>query len=325
MSAAGSGDLGEAGMSADGAGKGVRDPSADYPGLNDEGPTRDDRVLTTTRALAAFIAPFLLLAFVLLYGYPGETARLWSWTIQAHMTSMLLASAYLGGCYFFLRVMVLERRWAAVRAGFASVALFATLLGIATIVHWDKFAHAKVAFWLWAGLYFTAPFLVVAAWLTNQRYAAQPALDAPRLGRVTRRFVADMGGLAVVTGLVLFVAPGWAITVWPWPLTALTSRVVGATFCLGAAGLWVLVDDRWEALRLMRRVQLVMFALIFVAAVRARSEFFTDRPLTWVMGVGFVGLLAVSIASAVRDPGRQRSRGRHERPRGSSVGSFSHK
>src|SRR5689334_21761913 len=128
---------------------------------------RDDRVLATTRALSAFIAPFLLVAFVILYGFPGQTARLWSWPIQAQMTSMLLASAYLGGCYFFLRVLLVERRWVAVRAGFVSVALFATLLGIATVIHWDKFVHGRLAFWLWAGLYFTAPFLVAAAWFAN--------------------------------------------------------------------------------------------------------------------------------------------------------------
>jgi hypothetical protein len=268
---------------------------------------RDDRVLATTRALSAFIAPFLLVAFVLLYGFPGETARLWAWPIQSHMTSMLLASAYLGGCYFFLRVLLVERHWAAVRMGFVSVALFATLLGVATILHWDKFAHGKVAFWLWAGLYFTAPFLVVAAWLTNQRYAAQPAPDAPRLGGVPRVAVAGLGALAVLTGAVLFVAPGWAVTVWPWPLTPLTCRVVGATFCLGAAGLGVLPDDRWESVRLMRTVQLVMFALILVAVVRARHEFLTERPLTWVLGVGFVGLFAASLASAVRDWERHRT------------------
>jgi hypothetical protein len=265
--------------------------------------SRDDRVLPTTRALSAFIAPFLLVAFVLLYGFPGETARLWAWPIQSHMTSMLLASAYLGGCYFFLRVLLVERRWAAVRAGFVSVALFASLLGVATVLHWDKFAHGKVAFWLWAGLYFTAPFLVVAAWIANQRYAGQPAPDVPRLGRVARRFVADVGGLAVLTGLAMFVAPARAIPVWPWPLTPLTCRVVGATFCLGSAGLGVLVDHRWEAVRLMQQVQLVMFALILVAVVRARHEFLTDRPLTWVMGAGFVGMFAVSVASAVRDSG----------------------
>jgi hypothetical protein len=286
-------------------------PSPAAPGSTDTRLRRDDRVLATTRALSAFIAPFLLVAFVVLYGFPGETARLWAWPIQSHMTSMLLASAYLGGCYFFLRVLLVERRWAAVRMGFVSVTLFATLLGVATIVHWDKFAHGKVAFWLWAGLYFTAPFLVVAAWLSNQRYAAQPAPDAPRLGGLPRLVVAGMGGLAVLTGAVLFVAPAWAATVWPWPLTPLTCRVVGATFCLGAAGLGVLVDARGESVRLMRGVQLVMFALILVAVVRARHEFFTDRPLTWVMGVGFVALFVASAASGMQEWGRHSSQGRH--------------
>jgi hypothetical protein len=268
---------------------------------------RDDRVLASTRSLAAFIAPFLLVAFVLLYGFPGETARLWAWPISSHMTAMLLASAYLGGCYFFVRVLLVERRWAAVRAGLVSVALFATLLGVATLVHWDKFAHGKVAFWLWAGLYFTAPFLVVAAWLTNQRYAAPAAPDEAHLGRVARLVVGGTAGLAVLTGLVMFAAPARAITVWPWALTPLTCRVVGATFCLGSAGLGVLVDDRWSSVRLMRQVQLVMFALILVAVIRARHEFLTDRPLTWVMAAGFAALFVASIASAVRTPGGQLS------------------
>jgi len=271
---------------------------------------RDDRVLATTRALSAFIAPFLLVAFVLLYGFPGQTARLWAWPIQSHLTSMLLASAYLGGCWFFLRVLLVERRWAAVRMGFVSVALFATMLGIATVLHWDKFAHAKVAFWLWAGLYFTAPFLVVAAWLTNQRYTAVSRPEEPSLGRVTKTVVAGFGALAVVTGMLMFLLPTRAISLWPWALTPLTCRVVGATFCLGGAGLGVLVDDRWETLRLMRRVQLVMFALILVAAVRARSELLTDRPLTWVMGAGFVLVFAGSLLSEVRD-WRPRHTGRH--------------
>jgi hypothetical protein len=276
---------------------------------------RDDRVLATTRALSAFIAPFLLVAFVLLYGFPGETARLWAWPIQSHMTSMLLASAYLGGCYFFLRVLLVERQWAAVRAGFVSVALFATLLGVATLLHWDKFTHGKVAFWLWTGLYFTAPFLVVAAWVTNQRYAGRPAPDTPRLGRLPRAVLVGIGGLAVLTGVAMFIAPARAITVWPWPLTPLTCRVVGATFCLGAASLGVLGDDRWDAVRLMRRVQLVMFALILVAVVRARHEFFTDRPLTWVMAGGFIALFAASVVSGQpRYSGKPGSRAHGIRP-----------
>ena len=266
---------------------------------------RDDRVLRSTRALAAFIAPFLLVAFVLLYLFPGSTARLWSWPIASHLTAMVLASAYLGGCWFFVRVLG-ERRWARVRAGFVAVAVFASLLAVATILHWDVFVHDRPAFWLWAGLYFAAPLLVAGAFLVNQRYAAAAAPGAPRLGRMTRLVVAGTGALAGLTGLFLFLAPTSAMQIWPWPLTPLTSRVVGATFCLGVAGLAVVWDDRWETVGLMRETELVMLTLFLLAAVRARGEFLTDRPLTWVLAVGVVALFVASLLSVVSSrPGRR--------------------
>ena len=69
-----------------------------------------------------------------------------------------------------------------------------------------------------------------------------------------------------------------------------------------AAGLVVLWDARWVAVRLMLEVQVVMFALIFVAAVRARSELLTDRPMTWLLGVGFVALFVASVGLWLRHP-----------------------
>lgn len=118
---------------------------------------RDDRILVFNRGLSLVIIPFLLVAFVLLYLFPGDTRRLFAWTIKPTMTLMVLASAYLGGAYFFIRVRG-EGRWNVVSTGFVSVSLFASLLGIATIRHWDKFNHQHVAFWLWA-----APSSVLAA------------------------------------------------------------------------------------------------------------------------------------------------------------------
>jgi hypothetical protein len=254
---------------------------------------RDDRILRFTRGLSLFIAPFLLVAFVLLYGFPGRTGRLFAWPIRGTMTPMVLASAYLGGFWFFVCVLR-ERRWAAVKLGFPAVALFATLLGIATVVHWAKFSHSHLAFWLWAGLYFTAPFLVVGAWLANSRVAAAPRADEPRIGSVARWVVGAVGLAALVTGIAMFLFPATMIGVWPWSLTPLTCRVVGAIFCLGAAGLGVVRDPRWVTLRLMLQVEVLMVTLMGVAAVRARDELLTGRPLTWLMLVGFAVVLAGS-------------------------------
>jgi hypothetical protein len=251
---------------------------------------RDDRVLAYTRVLSVVITPFLLAAFVLLYLFPGNTRQLFAWTINPTMTSMVLASAYLGGSFFFLRVLR-ETRWNVVRTGFLSVALFASLLGAATIIHWDKFNHHRVAFWLWAGLYFTTPFLVMGAWLANRRFASPAAVDESRLGGVTRWTVGLVGLLALVQGVVMSLAPAQVIAIWPWMLTPLTCRVVGAIFCLGSAGIGVLVDPRWSSVKLMLQVEALMVTLMLLAALRARTEFYTGRPVTWLMLGGFVVVL----------------------------------
>ncbi|HEY8719305.1 hypothetical protein [Pengzhenrongella sp.] len=251
---------------------------------------RDDRVLAYVRGLSLVIIPFLLAAFVVLYVFPSDTTRLFAWTITSTMTSMVLASAYLGGAYFFVRVLR-EPRWNAVRTGLLSVSLFAGLLAVATIVHWDKFNHRAVAFWLWAGLYLTTPFLVLGGWLANRRFAAPPGLDERRLGVAARWCIGAVGLLALVQGIVMFLVPAQVIAIWPWALTPLTCRVVGAVFCLGSAGIGVLVDPRWSSVRLMFQVEGLMVALMLVAGVRARAEFDTGRFLTWLMLGGFVAVL----------------------------------
>jgi hypothetical protein len=255
---------------------------------------RDDRVLGYTRVLSLVIIPFLLAAFALLYLFPHDVGRLFAWNIKPTMSAMVLASAYLGGAYFFLRVLG-ERRWTPVKSGLLSVALFASLLSIATIIHWDRFSHHLVAFELWAGLYFTTPFLVLGCWLVNRRFAAPTDPGERRLGKKTRLVVGLVGLLALVQGVVMFAVPTWVIPFWPWLLTPLTCRVVGAIFCLGCAGLGVLVDPRWTTMKLMLQVEIVMITLMLIGGLRARVELDPMRPLGWLLLAGFVSVLLGSL------------------------------
>jgi hypothetical protein len=161
-------------------------------------------------------------------------------------------------------------------------------------MHWNKFAHHHVAFWLWAGLYFTTPFLVIGAWLGNRRYAAPPARDDVLIRPAERAVIAVVGLVALVQGAVMFVAPSAVIDLWPWPLTPLTCRVVAAVFCLGGAAAGVWLDARWTSVRLMLQVEVVMLLLILVAAVRARDEMVAGRALTWPLLIGCLVMLAGS-------------------------------
>lgn len=250
-------------------------------------------MLPATRALSAFIVPFLLVAFVVLYGLPRDTDRWFAWTIKPPMTPMTLGAVYLGGAYFFVRAFR-AKTWHTVKAGFVAVGTFASLMGVATIIHWDRFNHSHVAFWLWAGLYFTTPMLVWGVWAANRRRSSDPAPGDVLLPPIARRLLAATGALAVTMALFLFLFPQQAIDAWPWTITPLTSRVLGSIFALGIAQLGVLTDARWSAARLMLQVQVGMLALILIAAARAHADFDGSNPLTWLLLGGF----AASMASA---------------------------
>lgn len=107
--------------------------------------------------------------------------------------------------------------------------------------------------------------------------------------------IGGIGVLALAMGLFLFLAPAAAIRIWPWHLTPLTARVLGAIFCLGLAGIGAPIDRRWSSARLPFQVAATMLALIIVAGICARTEFDPSNALTWVFAAGFVGLAAALI------------------------------
>jgi hypothetical protein len=253
----------------------------------------DDQLLPLTRAVAWFVVPFLLAGFAVLWPVPGDTESLFAWHIASALTAMILGAAYLGGAYFFVRA-ARAAQWHTVKGGFLPVVTFASMLGIATIIHWDKFEHRHVAFWLWTGLYFTTPFLVTLVYLRNRRRDNAKAAGL-RLPQVTARLIGGAGILALATGLVLFFFPATAIRYWPWILTPLTARVMGAVFCLGLAGIGVLADRRWTSARILLQVAFVMLTFMVLAGIRAQAELMTSRGLTWAFVVGF-GAMTIAVA-----------------------------
>src|SRR6185312_9298803 len=183
-----------------------------------------DRVLPATKILSAVIIPFLVAAFVLLYFWPApdDTARLFAWRIVPGFTAMVLGAVYLGGSYFFVRA-IWATQWHRIAGGFVPIGSFATLMGVSTVLHWEKFVHTNLAFWLWAVLYFTTPFLVFAVWGVNRRERVRPAVDDVKVSLGAARLIGGVGAAALVTSAFLFLAPSVAIVIWPWSLTPLTA------------------------------------------------------------------------------------------------------
>ncbi|MDQ3897793.1 MAG: hypothetical protein M3326_11245, partial [Actinomycetota bacterium] len=120
---------------------------------------RDDRVLKTTRAVSAAIVPILTAAFVILFLFPGNTKSLWGWTIPSRMSCMFMGGGYLAGALFYFRA-ARAREWHRLGPGIVATTVFATLLGVATFLHWDVFNHRHVSFLAWLLLYISTPLLL---------------------------------------------------------------------------------------------------------------------------------------------------------------------
>lgn len=267
-------------------------PGTDAPERHRPGP--EDRVLPFTRVLAFVIIPFLVAAAFLLLVLPGGTEQHFAWTIQPPVTAMLLGSAYAGGIWFFVQVAV-QRRWHRVRHGFPAVLVFATLLGIATFLHWDRFHFGHVSFITWVVLYVATPVLVLVALILNLREDdGMPEGDDVEIPAPWRYVLALVGAASTVTGLVLFIVPSLLIGSWAWEVTPLTARVVGAVLTLpGLVNVWMLWDDRWSAFRRVFQAQLVSLACILLAIALRMADFDWNRPSAWLFAIGIVVSAAV--------------------------------
>jgi hypothetical protein len=261
---------------------------------------RDDRVLAATRVLGMVIVPFLVVAFSLLYLFPGDTEHWFAWTIKPRMTPLIMGAGYIAGGYFFLRV-VIASRWHRVHLGFLPVTAFTIFMAIATFGHLDRFDKDHVAFWIWVVLYVVTPVLVPLTWLRNRgtdpgTLEAEDRYLPPRV----RAAVGAIGALQSTVAAVLLLSPSTMIDLWPWTLTPLTAQVLGGWFALpGVVAIMMALDGRWSAIRITLESQVLGIALILLGVIRAWGDFDASNAVTYAFVGGISLLLAGLLALMV--------------------------
>jgi hypothetical protein len=271
--------------------------------------TAYDRVLGMTRILAVIIVPILIAAFLILYLFPNDSGRLFAWPIKPPMSAMMLGATYLGGAYFFTRV-ALSRQWHTVRLGLIPVTTFAGIMGIATILHWDKFTHGHFSFMLWAFLYFTLPFVIPLVWYLNQRAnRGQRAGTEKQFSNGLRLATGALGAIMLLSSAILLIFPQFMIPIWPWTLSPLTARVMAAMFALpGLVGLGVAIDGRWSSASIIFQAQAIAILFFLLAIVLDRDELQWNQLRSWIflasllMVVLLIGLAAWEANARLNEP-----------------------
>ena len=140
-----------------------------------------------------------------------------------------------------------------------AVLVFTVLTLVVTLVHIDRF-HLDFSFvdadarstdpltvfgtWMWLAIYAGVP---VAMGIILFRQIRQPGDDPPvaaPLGWWVRGFIVAQASLLIVVGVALLLAPTVAGPLWPWKLTVLTARAVGAWLIgLSLTGVQALYED----------------------------------------------------------------------------------
>jgi hypothetical protein len=206
--------------------------------------------------------------------------------------------------------------------GILPITPFAFAMGLATLLHWDRFNHGHISFWLWAIVYAITPFLVPYVWFRNQATdPRRPDPDNVAVPWFVRGLVGLSGVPQLLLALGLFLTPSLLIPVWPWQLTPLTARVIGGWWSLlGAGALLLAVEPRWSAWRITVQGTLIFDVLLLIGFARAWSDFNPANPLTWgYLALMFTSLSGLSVLYAAMEYQRWRQTRGSAMPAASTV------
>ena len=219
------------------------------------------------------------------------TDQFFSWTIGVPMTA-----AFVGAGFWGAAVVVFwcarQRDWARGRVVIPTVAIVVTMLLIATLQNLDQFHGLLGLAWIEVYVLFGPALGAITV-----MQLAKPGVDrhsGVRLQGSLRLAFAAQALIAIAFGALLFLSsPSLADSVWPWPLTDLTSKAIG-TWLVGTGatcGVVALIDDR-DAMPGWALAQIAFAGAVLLSLLRFSGDVSFGELGAWLLVLYFVSMLA---------------------------------
>ncbi len=253
-----------------------------------------------TRKLYLVAAGLVFTLGAILFGLSTRTDQYFAWTIRVPLTAAFLGASYLGSG--FGEIAAARRQvWAESRIAVPSVLLFSALTGVLTLLHREQFHFgsgqpltARVVAWAWTVVYVGFP-LATAVILVGQLRVQGPDLDRGLTPPPWfRSALIATGALMLGVGGALFLAPASTRGIWPWPLTDLTARAIGAWgIALGVGNLHAAMENDWDRIRVAMPFLAGVGVLALAAIARYPHAVDWTTPAAWLLMAVLLALAAL--------------------------------
>ncbi len=255
------------------------------------------------RRLLLVAAVLVFLAGLQLFVFPLRTADWFAWTIDVPMTAVFLGASYWASAVLEV-AGARSASWSRARLAVWTVLVFTTLTLVVTLVHLDKFqlgaqnpSSARGITVGWLAVYAVVPVAMVTLILLQSRRADRVVSTRPRERPhpALRWLLVALAVVLLGLGVALLLAPLEAARLWPWPLTELTGRAVGAWLVgLGWAAAHARLIDDLPSIRPLGLTGATFVLLQAVALVRYGDALTWSSPTAtgYVVGLGAIGLVS---------------------------------
>jgi len=267
-----------------------------------EAPPGVKSLIVPMRWLLYAASALVFLAGLQLTVFTEQTATYFAWTISRPF----LTAAFLGASYWAaVPVEVIAARqstWATARVAVPAIWLFTTLTLVATVLHSDKFhfssatASAQDAAWFWLAIYAGVPVAMLLIWILQLRAPGSDPPRGPPAPMWMRFLVLGQGVGMLAVGVALFLAPDAVKGGWPWGLTTLTARAIGAWLIgIGFAAFLAGRENDFLRIRPLAGGYIAFAIFQFIAIVRYSGDVNWSAAAGWVYVAFLASVLPVGL------------------------------
>lgn len=243
----------------------------------------------------------VFLAGLQLTVFTEQTATYFAWTIGRPLTAAFLGASY----WAAVPVEVIAARqstWATARVAVPAIWLFTTLTLVTTLLHFDQFhfssalPSAQGAAWFWLAIYAGVPVAMGLIWILQLRAPGGDPPHRPPAPMWMRAMVLGQGVGMLAVGVGLFLIPDVIKGGWPWGLTTLTARAIGAWLIgIGFAAFHASRENDFLRIRPLAGGYIAFAVLQFAAIARYSGDVKWGDPAAWVYLAFLASVLPVGL------------------------------